>query len=97
MTKARFKGFLIGIWDAFKRSIGLAMVAFFPGAGIGSIPFFGGNFLNGGLIAFGSMFAVVMGVMGVELASTSTITEAGREAAFRQAVTQGTENIASKK
>ena len=83
------KSFGIGLWDTVKRSLGLAMIAFFPGAGIGSIPLFGTNWLSGGAIAFGSMFAVVMSVMGVELASTSNISAQGREDAFRQAVTKG--------
>lgn len=88
---ARYTNFILGLWDVVKRSLGLAMVAFFPGAGIGSIPMFGGNWLSGGLIAFGSMFAVVMSVMGVELASTGIITEKGRADAFQQAVTKGLE------
>lgn len=88
---SKYKNIIDGIWDVIKRSLGLAMVAFFPGAGIGSIPLFGGNFLTGGLIAFASMFAVVMSVMGVELASTATITAKGRDDAFKQAVTKGTE------
>lgn len=87
----KYKNIIDGIWDVIKRSLGLAMVAFFPGAGIGSIPLFGGNFLTGGLIAFASMFAVVMSVMGVELASTATITAKGRDSAFKQAVTKGIE------
>lgn len=88
---SKYKNIVDAIWDVIKRSLGLAMVAFFPGAGIGSIPLFGGNFLTGGLIAFASMFAVVMSVMGVELASTATITAKGRDSAFKQAVTKGTE------
>lgn len=96
MTRLELKGFIDGVWDTFKRSLGLAMLAFFPGAGLGAIPIFGGNWLSGGLIAFGSMFAVVMSVMGVELASTGTITEKGRAAAFQQAVTKGLEEQSKK-
>ena len=36
LTKNQLKGFIRGIWDIFKRSVGLAMVSFLPGAGIGA-------------------------------------------------------------
>ena len=96
MTRLELKGFLDGVWDTIKRSLGLGMLAFFPGAGLGAIPIFGGSWLNGGLIAFGSMFAVVMSVMGVELASTGTITQQGRDSAFKQAVTKALEEQTKK-
>lgn len=86
MSKTQLKNFIIGVWDIFKRSIGLAMVAFFPGAGVGSA--FAGNWLMGGLIAFGSVFSIVMSVLGVELASTSNVTPDGIDNAFKQAVTK---------
>jgi hypothetical protein len=90
MSKTQLRDFIRGIWDIVKRSVGLAMVAFAPGAGIGAaVP--GGSWLLGGGIAFGSVFLVVMMVLGTELASTSSITPEGIDSAFKQAVTKAQE------
>jgi hypothetical protein len=92
MSKPQLKNFAFGVWDIIKRSLGLGGIAFVTGAGIGSMPALGGNPLHGALIAFGSMFAIVMSVLGAALASNGTITQDDRTGAFRQAVTKGLED-----
>lgn len=89
MTKAQLRGFMRGIWDIFKRSIGLALISFVPSGGIGTV--FGADFLMAGTIGFGAIFSIVMTVLGVELASTSSITSEGIDTAFKQAVTKAQE------
>ena len=89
MSKAQLRGFIRGIWDIFKRSIGLALISFVPSGGIGTV--FGADFLMAGTIGFGAIFSIVMTVLGVELASTSSITSEGIDTAFKQAVTKAQE------
>jgi len=89
LSKAQLRGFIRGIWDIFKRSIGLALISFVPSGGIGTV--FGADFLMAGTIGFGAIFSIVMTVLGVELASTSSITSEGIDTAFKQAVTKAQE------
>jgi hypothetical protein len=89
VSKAQLRGFIRGIWDIFKRSLGLAMISFLPSGGIGTA--FGADFIMSGSIGFGAIFSIVMTVLGVELASTSGITSEGIDTAFKQAVTKAQE------
>ena len=89
MTKKEIQTFISGLWDVFKRSLGLAMISFVPSGGIGSA--FGADFIMAGAIGFGAIFSIVMTVLGVELASTSKITSEGIDSAFKQAVTKAQE------
>jgi uncharacterized membrane protein YraQ (UPF0718 family) len=86
MSKQELKNFMSGLWDVFKRSLGLAMISFVPAGGMGTA--FGADFLTSGLIGFGAIFSIVMMVLGTELASTSEITSKGIDDAFKQAVTK---------
>lgn len=89
MSKTQLRGFIRGLFDVFKRSLGLAMISFVPSGGIGTA--FGADFLMAGAIGFGAIFSIVMTVLGVELASTSSITSEGIDTAFKQAVTKAQE------
>jgi hypothetical protein len=86
MSKQELKNFFAGLWDVFKRSLGLAMISFVPSGGLGSMV--GADFLTSGLIGFGAIFSIVMMVLGTELASTSSISAKGIDDAFKQAVTK---------
>lgn len=94
MSKQAFVNVLANLWDITKRSLGLAMVAFFPGAAIGSLPlpFIHSDAVSGGLTSFLAMFAVAMSGLGTDLASKGYWTRRDIDARFKEAVTKGANN-----
>ena len=89
MSKEKLVDFIGALWDIFKRSIGLAMIAFLPGAGVGSLPFLHSDALTGGLTSFMSMFALAMTGLGVDLASKGYFTRRDIDTRFKEAATKG--------
>lgn len=89
MSKEKFVNVLSGLWDITKRSLGLAMIAFLPGAGVGSLPFLHSDALTGGLTSFMSMFALAMAGLGTDLASKGYFTRRDIDTRFKEAVKSG--------
>ena len=82
---SNIKNILGIIWQIIWRSVGLGLVTIPGGMGIGAaVP--GGNWLEGGLIAWLSTIAIVATVLGVAIASTGTATSEDVNNAFGQAV-----------
>lgn len=90
MSKQAFKEYVADFWDIFKRSVGLGMVAFFPGAAVGAlpIPFLHTDALSGGITSFLAMFSIAMSGLGTDLASKGYWTRRDVDRRFKEAVTK---------
>jgi hypothetical protein len=78
-----FKGVLL-------RSLGIALMSFIPGMGIGAAAA-NGNWFVGGIIATGTAFSTVILYLGVVLTWSGTITAKDIETAFRSAAAKSAE------
>lgn len=72
------------------RSIGIVMISFIPGMGIGAAAA-GGDWLIGGIIATGTSFATVIIYLGVTLAWSGRWLESDVQTAFRAAASKAAE------
>lgn len=72
------------------RSIGIVLMSFIPGMGIGAAAT-GGNWMIGGLVATGTSFATVVIYLGVVLAWSGRWSEADVQTAFRAAASKAAE------
>jgi hypothetical protein len=73
------------------RSIGIVLMTFIPGMGIGAVAA-GGDWMMGGIIATGTSFATVVIYLGVVLAWSGNWSEADVQTAFRAAASKAAEN-----
>lgn len=72
------------------RSIGIVLMSFIPGMGIGAAAA-GGDWMIGGIIATGTSFATVIIYLGVTLAWSGRFTERDIATAFRSAASKAAE------
>jgi hypothetical protein len=72
------------------RSIGIVLMSFIPGMGIGAAVA-GGDWFMGGLIATGTSFATVVIYLGVVLAWSGNWSENDVQTAFRAAASKAAE------
>jgi hypothetical protein len=73
------------------RSIGIVLMTFIPGMGIGAVAA-GGDWMMGGIIATGTSFATVIIYLGVVLAWSGNWSETDVQTAFRAAASKAAEN-----
>jgi hypothetical protein len=73
------------------RSIGIVLMTFIPGMGIGAVAA-GGDWMMGGIIATGTSFATVVIYLGVVLAWSGNWSENDVQTAFRAAASKAAEN-----
>jgi|Wag4MinimDraft_6_1082665.scaffolds.fasta_scaffold03601_2 hypothetical protein len=73
------------------RSIGIVLMTFIPGMGIGAVAA-GGDWMMGGIIATGTSFATVVIYLGVVLAWSGNWSETDVQTAFRAAASKAAEN-----
>jgi hypothetical protein len=73
------------------RSLGISLMSFIPGMGIGAAAA-NGNWFVGGIIATGTAFATVILYLGVVLTWSGTITAKDIETAFRSAAAKSAES-----
>jgi hypothetical protein len=72
------------------RSIGIVLMTFIPGMGIGAAAA-GGDWVMGGIIATGTSFATVIIYLGVVLAWSGNWSETDIQTAFRAAASKAAE------
>ena len=74
----------------FVRSVGIVLMTFIPGMGIGAAAA-GGDWVMGGVIATGTSFATVIIYLGVVLTWSGRWSEADVQTAFRAAASKAAE------
>jgi hypothetical protein len=74
----------------FVRSLGIVLMTFIPGMGIGAVAA-GGDWLVGGVIATGTSFASVIIYIGVSLTWGGRLTQTDVQTAFRAAAAKAAE------
>jgi hypothetical protein len=73
------------------RSIGIVLMTFIPGMGIGAVAA-GGDWIMGGVIATGTSFATVIIYLGVVLAWSGNWSENDVQTAFRAAASKAADS-----